>query len=39
VIRRKPVKKEHEGAVTLVGMILILLLAGYVLFHDISKLF
>lgn len=39
VLRGKPVKKEHEGMVHFVGMILLMLLMVYVLFKDIRGLF
>lgn len=38
-IRRKPVKPEHEGAVHLIGMALLMLLIIVVTFSDIKKLF
>lgn len=37
-IRRKPVKPEHEGAVHLIGMALIMLLIVAVTFNDIKNL-
>ena len=39
VLRAKPVKKEHEGMVHFVGMILLMLLMVYVMFKDIRGLF
>lgn len=39
VLRGKPVKKEHEGMVHFVGMILLMLLMAYVMFKDIRGLF
>ena len=39
VLRGKPVKKEHEGMVHFVGMILLMLLMVYVMFKDIKGLF
>ena len=39
VLRGKPVKKEHEGMVHFVGMILLMLLMVYVMFKDIRGLF
>lgn len=38
-VRRKPIAKEKEGAIQLVGMALLLILAVFVLFNDIKKLF
>ena len=38
-IRRKPIKKKVEGIVTLVGAVLIMLLAVVVLVNDVIKLF
>ena len=38
LIRGKPVKPEHEGAVQLVGMLLILALFVFVTYHDIMYL-
>ena len=38
-VRGKPVKKEHEGMVHFVGMVLLMILMVYVLFKDISGLF
>ena len=38
-IRRKPVKKKLEGVITLVGAVLIMLLAVVVLVNDVMKLF
>jgi len=39
LVRGKPVKKEHEGMVHFVGMILLMLLMVYILFKDIYSLF
>lgn len=39
VVRGKPVKKEREGMVHFVGMVLLMLLMVYVLFKDIRGLF
>lgn len=39
VVRGKPVKKEREGMVHFVGMILLMLLMVYILFKDIRGLF
>lgn len=39
VLRGKPVKKEHEGMVHFVGMVLLMILMVYVLFKDIRGLF
>lgn len=39
VLRGKPVKKEHEGIVHFVGMILLLILMVYIMFKDIRGLF
>ncbi len=38
-VRGKPVKKEHEGMVHFVGMVLLMVLMVYVLFKDITGLF
>ncbi|MCH3986683.1 MAG: RIP metalloprotease RseP [Lachnospiraceae bacterium] len=38
-VRRKPMKKEHEGMVQMVGMVFLFALSIYVLFHDITRLF
>lgn len=38
-IRRKPIAKEKEGVIQMVGMILVMILAVVVLFNDIRKLF
>lgn len=38
-VRGKPVKREHEGMVHFVGMILLILLMVYILFKDIVGLF
>ncbi|MBE5938760.1 MAG: RIP metalloprotease RseP [Lachnospiraceae bacterium] len=38
-VRRKPIDKKKEGIVHIVGMLLIMALAVYVLFHDIWSLF
>lgn len=39
VLRGKPVKKEHEGIVHFIGMILLLALMVYIMFKDIRGLF
>lgn len=39
VLRGRPVKKEHEGMVHFVGMVLLMLLMVYVMFKDIRGLF
>ncbi len=39
VLRGKPIKKEHEGVVHLVGMVLLMILAFYVFVKDIVNLF
>lgn len=39
VVRGKPVKKEHEGIVHFVGMVLLMILMVYILFKDIKGLF
>ncbi len=39
LLRGKPIKPEHEGAVQLVGMLLILGLFVFVTYHDIVNLF
>lgn len=39
VLRGKPIKKEHEGVVHLVGMVLLMILAVYVFVKDIVNLF
>lgn len=39
VVRGKPVKKEREGMVHFVGMVLLMLLMVYVMFKDIVSLF
>ena len=39
VVRGKPVKKEREGMVHFVGMVLLMLLMVYVMFKDIVNLF
>lgn len=39
VLRGKTVKREHEGMVHFIGMILLLLLMFYILFKDIRGLF
>ena len=39
VLRGKPVKKEHEGMVHFVGMVLLMILMVYVMFKDIRGLF
>ena len=38
-VRGKPVKKEHEGMVHFIGMVLLMILMVYVLFKDIKGLF
>lgn len=38
-VRGKPVKKEHEGIVTFIGMVLLVLLMAYVLVKDVARLF
>lgn len=38
-IRRKPMKKEHEGLVQMIGMVFLFALSIYVMFHDITRLF
>ncbi len=38
-VRGKPVKKEREGMVHFVGMVLLMLLMVYVMFNDIKGLF
>lgn len=37
--RKKPVSREIEGAVNLVGVVLLMLLMAYVMFNDIQKIF
>lgn len=39
VLRGKPVKKEHEGMVHFIGMILLVILMVYIMFKDIRGLF
>lgn len=39
VVRGKPIKKEREGMVHFVGMVLLMILMVYVLFKDIRGLF
>lgn len=39
LVRGKPVKKEHEGIVHFVGMVLLMILMVYILFKDIKGLF
>ena len=39
VLRVLPVKKEHEGIVHFIGMILLLALMVYIMFKDIRGLF
>lgn len=39
VLRGKPVKKEHEGMVHFIGMVLLMLLMVYILCKDIINLF
>ena len=38
-IRRKPIRKKYEGIITLVGAVLIMLLAVVVLVNDVMKFF
>ncbi len=38
-IRRKPIDKEKEGMVHLVGMVALMLLMVFVMYNDISRLF
>ena len=38
-LRGKPVKREHEGIVNFIGMILLVILMIVVLFKDIMALF
>ena len=38
-LRGKPVKREHEGIVNFIGMILLVILMVIVLFKDIMALF
>lgn len=38
-VRRKPIDKKKEGIIHVVGMLLIMAFAMYVLFHDIWSLF
>lgn len=38
VIRRKPVPKEKEAIVHLVGMVLLMILMVYIVFNDVGKL-
>jgi len=38
-IRRKPVPKEKEAIVHLVGMALLMLFMVFIMYNDISKLF
>ncbi|MCQ2512861.1 MAG: RIP metalloprotease RseP [Lachnospiraceae bacterium] len=38
-IRRKPINKKHEGIITVVGAVLIMILAIVVLINDITKFF
>ena len=38
-IRRKPIPKKYEGIITMVGAVLIMLLAAVVLVNDVIKLF
>ena len=38
-IRRKPINKKYEGIITVVGAVLIMLLAIVVLVNDITKFF
>lgn len=38
-IRRKPIDKKKEGMIHVVGMLLLMAFAMYVLFHDITSLF
>ena len=39
LLRGKPVSKEKEAWVHMIGMVLLLLLIGFVTFNDIAKLF
>ena len=39
LVRGKPIKKEREGMVHFVGMVLLMLLMVYVMFKDIVNLF
>ncbi len=39
LVRGKPIKKEHEGIVHFVGMVLLMILMVYILFKDIKGLF
>lgn len=39
VIRRKPVPQEKEGMVHMIGLILLLILMGFVMFNDIVRIF
>lgn len=38
-IRRKPIKKKYEGIITMVGAVLIMILAVVVLVNDVMKFF
>ena len=38
-LRGKPVKREHEGMVHFVGMVLLMMLMVYIMFKDIVNLF
>lgn len=39
VIRRKPVPQEKEGMVHMIGLILLLILMGFIMFNDIARIF
>lgn len=39
VVRRKPIDREKEGMVHLIGMILLMILMVLILFNDVSRLF
>ena len=39
VFRRKPIKKKYEGIITMVGAVLIMILAVVVLVNDVMKFF
>lgn len=39
VVRGKPIDREKEGIVHLVGMILLMILMVLILFNDVSRLF
>ena len=38
-IRRKPIPKKYEGVITMIGAVLIIILAAVVLVNDITKFF